>query len=174
MPTPPDERAEPPQSGDDRSLLTAFLDYHRQTLEWKCAGLSPAQLAIPGVPTTNMTLLGLIRHLTEVEMGWFQGFDGTEVRYPYSNAGDRDGDWRVGPAEQVSGADVTDAWLRWREAADASRRVVAATELDALSRRAGRPQVSMRWILLHLIEEYARHNGHADLIREAIDGAVGE
>ena len=171
---PPDTRTEPPLVGDEVTLLTGFLELQRQTLEWKCAGLTPSQLATPSVPTTDLTLLGLVRHLAAVETGWLVGFGGLPVdRWP-DVVRDRDEQFQVDPAT-VTQADVEAAWAAWRRAAEAVREVARQLPLETEDTPFGRDDVhSLRWILLHLVEEYARHVGHADLLREATDGATGE
>jgi uncharacterized damage-inducible protein DinB len=171
---PEDTRDEPPLTGDEATLLSAFLDHHRQTLEWKCADLTPQQLATRSVPTSDLTLLGLVRHLAAVETGWLVGFGGLPTDIWPEVVRDDDEHWRVDPAG-VTAEDVGSAWSTWRAVAGAVRQVVEQVPLDTVDRPWGRDQdSSLRWILLHLVEEYARHNGHADLIREAIDGATGE
>ncbi|MFW3172646.1 DinB family protein [Geodermatophilus sp. CPCC 206100] len=171
---PEDTRDEPPLTGDEATLLSAFLDFHRQTLEWKCAGLTPEQLATRSVATSDLTLLGLVRHLAAVETGWLVGFGGLPADIWPEVLRDGDEHWRVDPGS-VTAAEVEAAWATWRAAAGAVREVVQQVPLDTRDRPWGRDEEhSLRWILLHLIEEYARHNGHADLIREAIDGATGE
>jgi uncharacterized damage-inducible protein DinB len=168
-----DKRPEPPLAGDEKATLVGFLDYHRQTLLLKCAGLTPEQLITPAVSTSNLRLLGLIRHLADVEHGWFsEMFDGQPQT---------DNIWGPEPdidllIEDASEAAVTLSFARYAEEVAASRAIVAGAELDRLAirpSRDGRP-FSLRWILVHMIEEYARHNGHADLIRQALDGAIGE
>ena len=150
----------------------AFSTSRRATLEWKCHGLSEEQLRQRSVPTSAMSLLGLVRHLTEVEQHWFRvSLDGQTpaLHYWHRGPGGTDTDW------EVEGADVADSFRLWREEADHARRIVAASE--SLDRSFDHPHdgaVTLRWILTHMIEEYARHNGHADLLREAIDGSVGE
>jgi len=167
-----EDRTEPPQVGDDRATLTGFLDFHRDTLEWKCAGLTPEQLRERAVPPSSMSLLGLVRHLAEVERGWFQrGVAGETVVPLYYSDDDPDGDFdNVDGATQ---ADVDEAFATWRAAVARAREIIAAASLDdTFTRRDG--EISVRWVLVHMIEEYARHNGHADLLRERIDGATGE
>jgi len=172
--TPPDTRTEPPLAGDEATLLTAFLDHQRQTLEWKCAGLSPVQLATRTVSTSELSLLGLVRHLAAVETGWLVGFGGLSPALWPDVVRDRDEQFRVDPAT-VTAADVEAAWATWRAAAQAAREVARRLPLDTDDTPFGRDETfSLRWILLHLLEEYARHNGHADLLREAADGATGE
>ncbi|MDP5182072.1 DinB family protein [Blastococcus sp. BMG 814] len=172
--TPADHRTEPPLTGDEATLLIAFLEYHRQTLEWKCAELTPRQLATRAVPTSELTLLGMVRHLAAVETGWLVGFGGLPHDLWPDVVRDRDEQFRVDP-DTVTAEDVAAAWTTWRAAADAVGEVARRLPLDAEDRPWGRDDTfSLRWILLHLVEEYARHNGHADLLREALDGATGE
>jgi hypothetical protein len=167
-----DKRAEPAPVGDERTILTGFLNYQRQTLLLKCAGLTPEQLLTRAVPPSSLCLLGLVRHLTEVEFGWlhvrFAGAEDIEIYGP------DDADLAVTEADEES---VAQAFTRYAEHVARSNAILAGAELDALTVQA-HPRTgerfSLRWILAHLIEEYARHNGHADLLREAIDGVVGE
>ena len=172
--TPPDTRTEIPLVGDETTLLTAFLDLQRQTLEWKCAGLTPQQLATRAVPTSALSLLGMVRHLAAVETGWLVGFGGLPADLWPDVVRDRDGQFQVDPAT-VTQADVDAAWATWRAAAEASREVARRLPLDTRDTPYGRDEsCSLRWILLHLLEEHARHLGHADLLREATDGVTGE
>jgi len=172
--TPPDTRTEPPLTGDEAPLLTAFLDFHRQTLERKCAGLTPQQLATRSVPTSALTLLGMVRHLAAVETGWLIGFGGLPVDLWPEVVRRQAEQWDVDPAT-VTQADVDAAWQTWRAAAQAAREVARRLPLDTQDTPYRREDTcSLRWILLHLLEEYARHNGHADLLREALDGVTGE
>jgi uncharacterized damage-inducible protein DinB len=167
-----DDRPEPPYTGDERTTLTGFLDFQRATLEWKCDGLADDQLRRRPLPTSEMSLLGLVRHLTDVEQSWFHvSLEGQTASWHYWHRGpDRsDTDW------EVETADVAESFRVWRVEGDRARRIGVAS--DALARSFDHPAdgpVTLRWILTHMIEEYARHNGHADLMREAIDGAVGE
>ena len=171
---PPDTRTELPLVGDEATLLTGFLELQRQTLDWKCAGLTPEQLATRSVPTTDLTLLGLVRHLAAVETGWLIGFGGLPTDVWPEVVRDDDEHFRVDPAT-VTQADVDAAWATWRAAAEAAREVARQLPLDTEDVPYGRDErYGLRWILLHLVEEYARHVGHADLLREAIDGATGE
>jgi len=167
----PVDRTEPPLVGDERATLTTFLDFHRETLAHKCAGLAPAQLIQRSVPPSSMSLLGLVRHLADVERGWFRNtFGGEDLPGRYWSDDDPDGEF-----DNVAVDLVDEGFAAWREESDHARRIVAAApSLDATGRRTNGEAVSLRWILVHLIEEYARHNGHADLLRERIDGAVGE
>ena len=171
---PPDTRTEVPLTGDEATLLTSFLELQRQTLDWKCAGLTPQQLATRTVPTADLTLLGLVRHLAAVETGWLVGFGGLPTDLWPDVVRDEQEQWGV-DASAVTQADVDTAWATWRAAAEAAREVARRLPLDTQDTPYGRDDAfSLRWILLHLLEEYARHVGHADLLREATDGATGE
>lgn len=166
-------RAEAPlESTDERVLLAGFLDFQRDTLFWKTSRLTDEQMRTRSVPTANVTLLGLLRHMAVVERFWFREVWADE-RFEadmFSRTDDPDEEWNdlasdTGPA----------AFDRWRAEVARARVAVAATDLDAVfTRRDTGERVSARWILIHMVEEYARHNGHADLLREAVDGEVGE
>ena len=168
-------RPEPPLAGDEVQTLLGFLDYQRATLEWKCRGLDDEQLRARLHPTT-MTLGGMLKHLARVEDNWL-----SEV----IAEGDRGQPWAAmeWAAEWQDAAAETGDGLRrlWAERVERSRRVVAA-QLEAGEAAlgathpawGGQARVSLRWVLVHMIEEYARHNGHADLLRESIDGETGE
>ncbi|MFI8103043.1 DinB family protein [Streptomyces sp. NPDC086023] len=163
------QRVAPSTVADDRTSLTSFLDYQRQTLAVKCAGLTAEQLRMRAVPTSGLTLLGLVRHAAEVERGWFSNVVLGEPRGAL---------WAAVDGESadflVADADPEEAFACWRAECDRSRAAVAgfASLDETVSFRGER--YSLRYVLTHMIEEYARHNGHADLIREAIDGATGE
>lgn len=153
-------------------MLVGWLLRHRETLSLKCAGLAPAQLAEPSVAPSNLTLLGLVRHLAEVERHWFRRVLAGEDAPPmyYSEAAP-DGDFDVAGAEAI---DVEAAFAVWRAECDRADEIVAALpSLDVTGLLHGH-EFSARWVLVHMIEEYARHNGHADLLRERIDGLTGE
>lgn len=169
-PIPSVDRPDPPLAADERDMLCAWLDYHRATLQNKCAGLTPEQLATASCPPSNLTLLGLLRHLTDVERGWFARGAGRDAPPIYYSDADPEGDVEFGDVPDDDGVRTT--FERWRDECDTSRSVVAA--LDSLDGTASGEHHTWRWIVVHMIEEYARHNGHADLIREAIDGATGE
>lgn len=154
---------------DERSTLVEYLRKYRLTLEMKCADLDAEQLARRSVPPSTMSLLGLIRHLAEVERSWFRReMAGQEAPKLYCSEEDPDGDWNGAVADELV---VDDAWKTWREQVDFSDRFVA--EASALA-TAGTSGVQLREVLVHMIEEYARHCGHADLLRERIDGRVGQ
>ena len=166
----PDTRTDPPPTGDERSTLEGFLDFHRETLLWKCAELTPDQLRLRPLATTNLSLHGLVRHLADVERGWFRrgaaGEDAPPIFYT-----DDDVELDIDPpADADPLADVE----TFKAEVSAVKEAVRDRPLDGtfVSRRG--QTISLRWVYVHMIEEYARHNGHADLIRQAIDGAVGE
>jgi hypothetical protein len=163
------DRTDPPQVAGDRDSLDAWVDYHRATLLMKCAGLAPERLVERSCPPSTLSLLGLVRHLTEVE-GWFHDFDSEPTGEWYSTDEDPDACFN---AVDPSRADADLA--AYRASVDRARRAVGLRGLDEISPEPddGRP-VSLRWIYLHMIEEYARHNGHADILRERIDGKTGE
>jgi uncharacterized damage-inducible protein DinB len=165
-----DARVTPPLVGDEREILTAYLDWHRQTFEQKCAGVAPERLSERGVPPSALSLHGLARHLAGAERWWFRTqFAGEDVPMLYYSDDDPDQDF-----DDLDG-DVAEAMAVWRAECDRSREIVAnAASLDQTGTHmaTGKP-VSLRRIMVHLIAEYARHNGHADLLRERIDGATG-
>ncbi len=172
--TPEDRRTDPPTVADEAATILGFLDHQRQTLAWKCAGLTPQQLATPAVPTSAVTLLGLVRHVAAVEVGWLVGFGGLPSGIWPEVLRDEDEQWGVDPAT-VTAEDVGSAQATAQAVADTVRSVVGQLSLDTADRPWGRDEeFSPRWILVHLVEEYARHNGHADLVREALDGVTGE
>nr|WP_311734268.1 DinB family protein [Streptosporangium becharense] len=156
--------------GDERAVLTAYLDWHRHTFELKCSGVPAERLSDRGVPPSTMSLHGLVRHLAAVERWWFRRqFAGEEVPLLYYSDDDPDQDF-----ETLDG-DVLEAFAVWRAECRRSREIVAAApSLDLTGTRAsdGEP-ISLRVIMVKMIAEYARHNGHADLLRERIDGATG-
>ena len=165
-------RADPPFVGDEVAMLRSWLDYERATLAWKCEGLDDDQLRTRGVPPSTMSLLGLVRHMTDVERHWFQiVLLGNDVAQRYWTTADPDADFH-----EVDAATGDAALAAWREEMAASDAAVAIDPTGArtsVGRRRGQA-VSLRWILVHLVQEYARHNGHADLLRERVDGATGE
>ena len=166
------ERLAPDTTGNERAMLDQWLDYHRATLLLKCAGLSHQQLRTASCPPSNLTLLGLVRHLTDVERGWFlrgvarQSLE--QVPPLYYSDDDEEGD--IENLESASPQDVFDTYNR---AVSDVRAALTDVALDQTF-GTGSQQFSVRYVYLHMIEEYARHNGHADLIREAIDGSTGD
>ena len=163
------ERTEPPLVGPERQMLNAWLDFHRDTLALKCDGLTDGQLRQRAAPPAKMSLLGLVRHMAEGEQQWFRMvLAGEQVPYHYYTDDNPDADF-----DDVDSADVAKSFQTWRsECADARAVVAAVPSLDATGTQDGK-EFSLRWIMIHMIEEYARHNGHADLLRERIDGTVG-
>jgi uncharacterized damage-inducible protein DinB len=168
------ERVEPPYGEEDRAALRSWLEYHRATLLVKCEGLDAAGLAARPIPTSMMSLHGLVRHMTEVERNWFRRWWLQEQDVPplyWDDDEHPDGDF------ELADGSTWDADLAtFLGECDHSRAVEAGAEsLDVMSHRPGRDVgVDRRWIMIHMIEEYARHNGHADLIRELVDGSVGD
>jgi uncharacterized damage-inducible protein DinB len=155
---------------DERSTLIEFLRIYRLTLELKCAGLSDEQLAARSVPPSTMSLLGLIRHLAEVERGWFRRtMAGQDAAKLYARPDNRDEDFDGAVADP---AVVEQAWTAWRcEVAFAEQLVRETVDLGVVGSDGA---TALREVLVHMIEEYARHCGHADLLRECIDGRVGQ
>jgi uncharacterized damage-inducible protein DinB len=167
------QRAEPATTADERSMLEGWLDYHRQTLAWKCEGLTDAQLRTASVEPSTLSLMGLVRHMAEVERSWFRRVLADEDAGPiYYSETDPDGEFRLTEADTWQEALGT-----WQAEIDKSRHNAARFGLDDVTvgkhRRTGE-RFNLRWLYTHMIEEYARHNGHADLIRERIDGATGD
>jgi len=164
------ERIDPPLVAQEREMLDAWLDYHRATLAVKCEGLTDDQLRAQAVPPSSLSLLGLVRHMGEVERSWFRRvLSGEQAPPRYYSDENPDGDF-----DDVADAVVADAFGYWRdECAHARERVAAAPSLDVTGTGRQGEGYSLRWIMVHMIEEYARHNGHADLLRERIDGTVG-
>jgi uncharacterized damage-inducible protein DinB len=171
-------RREAPLRADEVTALRGFLDYHRDTFRWKCAGLSQEQLALAHPPST-MTLGGMMKHLALNEVGWFgHSLAGTPYPEPFTDVDwDADPDWEWRTAADDSPAQLRalydDCVARADSAIDAA---LARDGLDTESVEESSKDgaFSLRWILLHMIEEYARHNGQADLIRESVDGSTGE
>ncbi|GAA0458356.1 hypothetical protein Ade02nite_07680 [Paractinoplanes deccanensis] len=158
-----------PLTGPERPMLQGWLDWHRRTLLTKCAGLTADQLKLAAVEPSNLTLLGLVRHMTDVERVWFRwraAGDHT-VGSPYNSADNPDGDF-----DDVATADAEADLARFEAACADADRAAATLDLDHEFATA-RGRRSLRWVYLHMIEEYARHNGHADLLRERIDGVTG-
>jgi uncharacterized damage-inducible protein DinB len=158
---------------DERTMLVEYLRDHRLTLELKCSGLDAEALARRAVEPSNLSLLGLVRHMAEVERNWFRvRMAGQDVPPLYWTDADPDGDFDGAVADPEV---VADAWKSWRaEVAFAEQFVAEAPDLGIKGTRRNGKEISLRELLLHMVEEYARHNGHADLLRERIDGRVGQ
>ncbi|MFF4926203.1 DinB family protein [Kitasatospora sp. NPDC001261] len=170
----PDGRPIPPPHTDERTTLENWLDFQRATLARKADGLDDHQVRLASVPPSTMTLLGLVQHLAEVERTWYQRvFAGQDVP-PVYGADNADG-YGLAPERGMA-----EALRDWQAEVDRGRELTADKPLEAagplspqVAAVIGADSVSLRWILVHLIEEYARHNGHADLLRESVDGATG-
>jgi hypothetical protein len=165
-----DTRPALPRLGDEREILTAYLDWYRQTFELKCSGVAPERLSEKGVPPSTMSLHGLLRHLAGVERWWFrQQFAGEDIPLLYYSDENPNEDF------DILDGDVGEAFTVWRQECALSRRIVAeapSLEATGIEIPSGEP-VSLRRILVAMIGEYAQHVGHADLLRERIDGATG-
>ena len=158
-----------PRNDDERSTLLAFLEWQRETLARKCAGLEPNQLRIRSAEPSTLSLLGLVRHMADVERGWFRRtLAGEDIADRYSSDADPDGDF-----DNIEAADADEAFASWHEECGRADEIISRRALEATGHHRTGREVSMRWILNHMIEEYSRHNGHADLIRQRIDGATG-
>jgi uncharacterized damage-inducible protein DinB len=162
-------RTPEPFVASERAVLDGFLDWYRATLLHKCTGLSAERLAEQAVPPSNLTLLGLIRHMAEVERAWFRlRFGRQQIDRLYVTEANPDADLECGtPASAESD------YATFLSELEATRAAAAGHELDETFVSSRGQQMSLRWLYLHLIEEYTRHCGHADLIRECIDGAKG-
>lgn len=168
-----DPREGGPTLGDERTTLVEFLRCQRATLELKCSGLDAADLARRSVEPSTLSLLGLVRHMAEVERTWFrQRMAGRDAPPHFYSDTDPDGDFDGAvPDPEV----VAQAWSVWRaEVAFTDRFVAEAPNLDVVGNDPWQGPVSLRSVLVHMVEEYARHNGHADLLRERIDGRLGQ
>jgi uncharacterized damage-inducible protein DinB len=168
-----DPREDGPRLGDERATLVEFLRCQRLTLELKCSGLDAAELARRSVEPSTMSLLGLVRHLADVERGWFRRvMAGQDAPPHFRSDSDRDGDFDGAvPDPEV----VAEAWKVWRsEVAFTDQFVAEAPDLEVTGDHHAQGAISLRELLVHMVEEYARHNGHADLLRERIDGRVGQ
>ena len=167
------ERLDPPLEADERATLTAFLDFQRATLALKCEGLTDDELRQRAMPPSSLSLLGLVRHMAEVERNWFRAVLGGEEMATIFAPGL---DWE--PAfRDVDAADVPEAFRAWHAECDHARLLVAVApsfDVSGVRGPSGSLRFSLRWVMTHMIEEYARHNGHADLLRERLDGSTGE
>ncbi len=172
MTAPQVKRTDPPLVADERTMLTGWLDYHRATLVMKCAGLSDQQLKLRSAEPSTLSLLGLVRHLTDVERSWFRrrvaGEQGPDVGPIYYSEERVDGDF-----DDLDDTDPARVFAAYAEEVERCRAAVDGLPLDHSFLHDGWT-FSLRWVYLHMIVEYARHNGHADLLRERIDGVTGE
>ena len=161
-------REEPAQLLGDREMLEAWLEFHRTTLLLKCEGLDDAGRKARPIPTSLLSLHGLVRHMAEVERSWFRRTLAGDTDAPAVFGARGSGD-DLGAVDDAQWAHDLGAW---EDECAASRATAATMVLDDTGAGRGRT-VSLRWTYVHMIEEYARHNGHADLIRELVDGSVG-
>jgi uncharacterized damage-inducible protein DinB len=165
-----DNRVPPPFVGDERAMLNNWLEWHRETLAVKCVGLSEEQLRERSAPPSTLSLLGLVRHMAHVERAWFRRVLNDEDVPLLYKTDDPDAEFN-----DVDTASAAEAFATWRAEVEHARKLSAEVPLDAIGKQQRHGQdCSHRWILIHMIEEYARHNGHADLLRERIDGVTGE
>jgi uncharacterized damage-inducible protein DinB len=163
-------RTKAPFVADERAMLEAWLDFHRQTLLMKCAGLTADQLRRRSAEPSPLSLLGLVRHMADVERGWFRhGVAREDIEDIYSTEANVDGDFN-----DVDSADAEADLATFAAEVEAARKAAAGRSLDDTFRSRRGTEISLRWVYVHMIEEYARHNGHADLIRERIDGVTGD
>jgi uncharacterized damage-inducible protein DinB len=164
------ERPDPPLIAPEREMLRAFLDFHRGTLAIKCEGLSDEQLRRQSMPPSTLSLLGLVRHMAEVERTWFRmAINGEDIPLVWSDQGDYQA------AYDASGATGAEAFAAWEAEVAHARRIereAASLDVTVYWPRWGE-DISLRLVMMHVIHEYARHSGHADLLREGIDGTVG-
>ncbi|TWD26914.1 putative damage-inducible protein DinB [Streptomyces sp. T12] len=165
----PDGRPVPRFRGDERAMPESWLEYHRATLALKCAGLDDAQVRLASAEPSALTLLGLVQHLAEVERNWFQRIvAGRDVPPVFDDVTG----FALDPARGID-----EALAAWHREIARGRELTEGLPLDGTGLITDGPmagvEVSLRWVLIHLIEEYARHNGHADLLRERIDGVTG-
>jgi uncharacterized damage-inducible protein DinB len=166
----PHRRIDVPFAGDEKPMLSAFLDRYRETILWKLEGLTKEQASARLVPSAT-TLLGIVKHLAYVERAWFPiYFAGEPASYPWAeDEPDQDIDFRVEPTDTIESARAL-----YQQEIARSREIVADALLDDLSKEQDRGPRSLRWIMVHMIEETARHAGHADILRELTDGAIGQ
>jgi uncharacterized damage-inducible protein DinB len=163
-------RVSEPLTGGERAMLEGWLDWHRQTLLTKCAGLTAEQLKQRSVEPSSLSLLGLVRHMAEVERGWFRiKASGEAAPALYCSDTNVDGDF-----DDVLDADAEADYATYLAEVEACRKVAAGLSLEDEFATKRSKAISVRWVYLHMIEEYARHNGHADLLRERIDGETGD
>jgi uncharacterized damage-inducible protein DinB len=165
-----DQRTGPPLAGSERDTLRAFLDFHRATLAMKCEGLTDEELRQQSMPPSTLSLLGLVRHMAEVERAWFRRvFEDHDAPMVWSDRIDFQAAYDAGASTRA------EAFAAWEAEVEHSRRI--EREAGSLDLTGYQPrwaeQVSLRMVLVHVLLEYGRHNGHADFLREGVDGTVG-
>ncbi|SDX21645.1 Protein of unknown function [Amycolatopsis xylanica] len=164
------ERPDPPRLGDERETLRVFLDFHRATLAMKCEGLSDEDLRKQSMPPSTLSLLGLVRHMAEVERNWFRRvLNSEDIEHVWSDNRD------FQAAYDASNSTREEAFTAWQTEVEHARRIEREAESLDVSKYFARweEEVSLRFVMLHMIHEYARHNGHADFLREGVDGVTG-
>ncbi|MFF7634780.1 DinB family protein [Kitasatospora sp. NPDC008050] len=165
-----DNRVGPPHFGSEREMLRAFLDYHRATLAMKCEGLTDEELRQRSMPPSTLTLLGLVRHMAEVERAWFRRvFEDNDAPMVWSDKID------FQAAYDASASTRSEAFAAWEAEVANSRRIEQAAESLDLAGHQPRwgEDVSLRMVMMHVLLDYGRHNGHADFLREGLDGTTG-
>jgi uncharacterized damage-inducible protein DinB len=165
-----ENRVGPPSFGSERDMLRAFLDYHRSTLAMKCEGLTDEELRQQSMPPSTLSLLGLVRHMAEVERAWFRRvFEDNDAPMVWSDKVD------FQAAYDASASTRDEAFAAWEAEVENSRRI--EREAESLDLAGYQPRwgeaVSLRMVMVHVLLEYGRHNGHADFLREGVDGTVG-
>jgi Protein of unknown function (DUF664) len=165
------DRHDPPTVAGERQSLDSWLDYHRATLLFKCQGLTGEQLARRAVEPSSLSLLGLVRHMAEVERAWFRRrFAGqAELDQLYCSEQYPDGDFDLA---EPGGAEAD--FATFAVECELAREAAPGRSLDDTFAGRSGETIDLRWVYVHMIEEYARHNGHADLLRERIDGVTGD
>jgi uncharacterized damage-inducible protein DinB len=165
------DRVEPPFVADERTALVGWLEYHRATLLTKCAGLTPDQLRLRSTEPSSISLLGLVRHMADVERNWFRRrLEGEDIGPLFFTAEDGDADFN-----DVDTANAEADFAAYLAELEVVRALATSHSLeDTFVHSRINETIDLRWVYVHMIEEYARHNGHADLIRERIDGATGD
>jgi hypothetical protein len=157
-------------AASEREMLEAWLDFHRQTLLWKCSGLETELLRERTAPPSTLSLLGLVRHMADVERVWFRiRFAGEDLGWLYRSDADPNGAFN-----HTDSADAELDFTTFLHEVDLARAAARDRGLDeTFIHPRHKTEVSLRWVYMHMIEEYARHNGHADLLRERLDGTTG-
>jgi uncharacterized damage-inducible protein DinB len=163
------DRPEPPLIADEREMMRGFLEFHRATLAMKCAGLSDEEMRTRSMPPSSLSLLGLVRHMAEVERTWFRRvINGEDIPLVWS----AEGDFQAAYEPVGTRAEAFEAWQAEVEHARRIEREAESLDVTGYQKRWDET-VSLRLVMLHMMHEYARHNGHADFLREGVDGVTG-